>query len=231
MTDAARSCRGASAGLTCRSCRSGSPDRAHRGRACIPEFPIDRQRYSPDQGPTEPAETELASRYWDRIRLFATRRVGDAALAEDIAQETLRRVIEALRAGRIQNTEAVAGFVFQTAKHVCMHAHRAAGREARAMRKLDDPSGSQGVHLDALARLVSEERRARVRAALDTLSRDDRDLLRAVYFEQIDAADLAARLGLTAGALRVRKHRAVQRLAAALGASPSDETFPAGREP
>ena len=200
-------------------------------RACIPEFPIDRQRYSPDQSPTEPTETELASRYWDRIRLFATRRVGDAALAEDIAQETLRRVIDALRAGRIQDTEAMAGFVFQTAKHVCQHAHRSAGREARAMRKLPDPSESQGGHPDALARLVSEERRARVRAALETLSPDDRDLLRAVYFEQIDATDLAARLGLTAGALRVRKHRAVQRLAAALGASASDETFPAGREP
>ena len=125
----------------------------------------------------------------------------------------------------------MAGFVFQTAKHVCMHAHRAAGREARAMRKLDDPSDSQALPLDALARLVSEERRARVRAALETLSPDDRDLLRALYFEQIDAVDLAARLGLTAGALRVRKHRAVERLAAALGASPSDETFPAGREP
>jgi RNA polymerase sigma-70 factor (ECF subfamily) len=200
------------------------------------KFPTDRERYSADQDPTgppasgPPTESELAARYWDRIRLFATRRVNDAALAEDIAQETLRRVIEALRAGRVQNTDAIAGFVFQTAKHVCMHVHRSAGREARAMQKLDDPSDAEPGAPDALTQLVSEERRLRVRAALETLSPEDRDLLRAVYFAQIDSAELAAKLALSPGALRVRKHRAVQRLAAALGGRQTDETLSDNRE-
>ena len=199
------------------------------------KFPTDRQRYSAGQDPPGgPAsalpESELTARFWDRIRLFAARRVSDAAMAEDIAQETMRRVIEALRSGRVQNAEAIAGFVFQTAKHVCMHAHRSAGREARAMRRLHDPSDPEGAHPDALTHLVSEERCARVRAALRTLSPDDRDLLRALYFDQLDTTDLAARLGLSPGALRVRKHRAVQRLAAALGAGPTDETLSAERE-
>jgi RNA polymerase sigma-70 factor (ECF subfamily) len=199
-------------------------------------FPTDRERYRPDQDPTGPpasgvpTESELAARYWDRIRLFATRRVNDAALAEDIAQETLRRVIEALRAGRVQNTDAIAGFVFQTAKHVCMHAHRSAGREARAMQRLHDPSDADAAGPDALTHLVSEERRRRVRTALEMLSPEDRDLLRAVYFAQVDMAELAAKLGLSPGALRVRKHRAVQRLAAALGARQTDETLSGDRE-
>lgn len=199
------------------------------------KFPTDRQRYSADQDPPRPPalatpESELTARFWDRIRLFAARRVNDAAAAEDIAQETMRRVIEALRSGRVQNAGAIAGFVFQTAKHVCMHAHRSAGREARAMRRLHDPSDPDAVHPDPLARLVSEERRTRVRAALQTLSRDDRDLLRALYFEQVDTTELAERLGLATGALRVRKHRAVQRLAAALGAGQTDETLSSERE-
>lgn len=199
------------------------------------KFPTDRQRYTADQDPPGPPplaipESELTARFWDRIRLFAARRVNDAAAAEDIAQETMRRVIEALRSGRVQNAEAIAGFVFQTAKHVCMHAHRSAGREARAMRRLHDPSDPEGAHPDPLARLVSEERRTRVRAAMQTLSPDDRDLLRALYFEQVDTTELAARLGLAAGALRVRKHRAVQRLAAALGAGQTDETLSGERE-
>lgn len=199
------------------------------------KFPTDRQRYSADQDPPGPPasatpESELTARYWDRVRLFASRRVSDAAMAEDIAQETMRRVIEALRSGRVQNAGAIAGFVFQTAKHVCMHAHRSAGREARAMRRLHDPSDPEGAHPDPLARLVSEERRIRVRSALQTLSPDDRDLLRALYFEQVDTTELAARLGLSPGALRVRKHRAMQRLAAALGAGQTDETLSAQRE-
>ena len=199
------------------------------------KFPTDHQRYSADQDPPGPPpfpvpESELTARYWDRIRLFALRRVSDAAMAEDIAQETMRRVIEALRSGRVQNADALAGFVFQTAKYVCMHAHRSAGREARAMRRLHDPSDPEGAHPDPLARLVSEERCVRVRAALLTLSPDDRDLLRALYFEQADTTELAARLGLSPGALRVRKHRAIQRLAAALGAGQTDETLSAQRE-
>lgn len=199
------------------------------------KFPTDHQRYSADQDPPGPPasavpESELTARYWDRIRLFASRRVSDAAMAEDIAQETMRRVIEALRSGRVQNADAIAGFVFQTAKYVCMHAHRSAGREARAMRRLHDPSDPEGAHPDPLARLVSEERCVRVRTALLTLSPEDRDLLRAVYFEQTDTAELAARLGLSPGALRVRKHRAMQRLAAALGPAQTDETLSAKRE-
>lgn len=177
-----------------------------------------------------PTEPELAARFWDRIRLFAARRVHDVAMAEDIAQETLRRVVDALRAGRVQNPEAIAGFVFQTAKHICLHAQRSAGREARAMRRLQDPSDSGDVRPDVLARLVSEERSARVRTALRTLSPDDRDLLRALYFDQVDTGELAAKLGLSLGALRVRKHRALQRLAEALGTRQSDETLSPERE-
>jgi RNA polymerase sigma-70 factor (ECF subfamily) len=199
-------------------------------------FPTDRQRYSAEEDPpglpgsAMPSEPELAARFWDRIRLFAARRVQDAAMAEDIAQETLRRVIEALRAGRIEKPEAIAGFVFQTAKHICMHAQRSAGREALAFRRLQGRSDSADVRPDALARLVSEERCALVQAALQSLSSDDRDLLRAVYFDQIDSGELAEQLGLSLGALRVRKHRALQRLAEALGARRSDETLSTERE-
>jgi RNA polymerase sigma factor (sigma-70 family) len=199
-------------------------------------FPTDRQRYSADENPpgphgsAMPTEPELAARFWDRIRLFAARRVQDAAMAEDIAQETLRRVIDALRAGRVQNAEAIAGFVFQTAKHVCMHVHRSAGRESRAMRRLQDPSDSGDVRPDVVARLVSEERSALVRTALQTLSPDDRELLRALYFDQIDSGELAGKLGLSLGALRVRKHRALQRLAEALGTRRFDETLSTERE-
>jgi RNA polymerase sigma factor (sigma-70 family) len=98
------------------------------------------------------------------------------------------------------------------------------------MRRLHDPSDADVVGPDALTHLVSEERRRRVRTALETLSPEDRDLLHAVYFAQIGMSELAAKLALSPGALRVRKHRAVQRLAAALGARQTDETLSGDRE-
>ena len=165
---------------------------------------------------TKALERDLAQRFWERLRVFGVRRLGDPALAEDLAQEVLRRVTEALRNGRVENLDALAGFVFQTATHVCLHHYRSRGREERAlalMKGMDPGTASLGP-LDAL---VSEEARTVVRQAITKLNPDDRDLLRRLYFDEEDAAVMARRLQLTPGALRVRKHRALARLAALLG--------------
>lgn len=186
--------------------------------------PIDGKRYTPLDAATEsastpsvtfPSEGELAARFRERLRLFATRRLGDATEGEDVAQETLRRVIEAMRAGRIENALALPGFVFQTASHVCLQRRRSTGREARALSRLHGEAtvAAEGPDPpDALVALVSEERRMTVRAALARLAASDRELLRLFYYERMEAAEIAERLGITAATLRVRKHRALQRL-------------------
>ena len=165
---------------------------------------------------TEAFERNLAHQYWERLRVFGTRRLGDAALAEDLAQEVLRRVTEALRNGRVENPDALAAFVFQTATHVCMHHYRSRGREERALERMTgmDPGIPSPGPLDAL---VSEEARTVVHRALGQLNHGDRDLLRRIYFDEEPSTETANRLKLTAGALRVRKHRALERLAGLLG--------------
>ena len=165
--------------------------------------------------PTAPvmAQADFILQYRERVRLFALRRLGNVAAAEDVAQETLRRVWEALQAGRVQNLVALPSFAFQTAEHLCLQHYRSAGREARALDRLtrtgDRPSGGW----DALLGLVRDEERRAVQEALTRLAPEDHELLRLVYFEGHDAAALAERLGITAGAFRVRKHRALRRLA------------------
>jgi RNA polymerase sigma-70 factor (ECF subfamily) len=195
--------------------------------------PLDEKRYTSDADPAVPAsapaaapavatpsEAELVARFRDRIRLFAARRLGDAAAAEDVAQETLRRVVIAMRAGRIDRLESLPGFVFQTASHVCLHRRRSAGREARALARLRDESVDEPDGPDALAALVGDERRAAVRAALDRLSPGDRELLLLLFYERLETAEVARRCGTTPAALRVRKHRALQRLGELLGGRP-----------
>ncbi|HEY7480123.1 MAG TPA: sigma-70 family RNA polymerase sigma factor [Gemmatimonadales bacterium] len=176
--------------------------------------PIPGDRYpagSPAQAPPVD-ESECVRRFWERIRLFALRRTGDRVAAEDIAQETLRRVLQALREGRVANLVALPSFVFQTALHVCQHHNRSAGREGRALLRLHRGAEDPGRGGDPLHTLISEERRADVRRALETLEPSDRDLMRMLYYDQLDSAEAARRLGITTGALRVRKHRALERL-------------------
>ena len=161
-------------------------------------------------------EAGLARRFRERVRLFALRRLHDPAAAEDVAQETLRRVLEACRANRLENPAALPAFVFQTAQHICLQHFRSTKREGRALLRL---SGEDPAHHDThpLVSLIGEERRAAVREALGRLSPKDRDLLRMVYYEEVESRALAERLGVTPGALRVRKHRVLGKLAALLG--------------
>jgi RNA polymerase sigma-70 factor, ECF subfamily len=162
-------------------------------------------------------ERDLAPRFRERLRVFAARRLGDAMLAEDVAQEALRRTIAALREGKVQDPAALPGFVFRTATHLCLHHFRARGREARALTRLAVAAEAGVDGPDPLAALVGEEARAEVRRALAALDPDDRALLTSLYFDRVDPGELARRLGVTPGALRVRKHRAHARLAGLLG--------------
>lgn len=177
------------------------------------------ERYSPgSRQQTRPLPEQLSERFWDRLRVFACRRLGDPALADDVAQETLRRVIEALRAERVANLEALPAFVFQTARHICMQRARSKRRERVAMERIGRTGESTALP-DALKRLITEEERAEVRRALDQIDEKDRHLLRLLYFDQADPAEVARQLGVTPGALRVRKHRALARLAEVLRAA------------
>lgn len=171
----------------------------------------------PQAGEPSVAEKELTARYWDRVRLVALRRLRDPSAAEDVAQEVIRLVTEALRAGRVDNLEALPGYVFRTAQNLCLQRFRSAGREAKALDRLGTQPGPDHPGGDPLIALISEERRGLVRRAMGDLVPADRELLTLLYFQEVDSAAAAGRLGVTPEALRVRKHRALRRLAALLG--------------
>jgi RNA polymerase sigma-70 factor, ECF subfamily len=66
--------------------------------------------------------------------------------------------------------------------------------------------------------LVRAEQCARARAALAKLSERDREVLVLRYLEQLTTAEIAAVLGVTAGSVKVRHLRALERLRTLLGA-------------
>jgi RNA polymerase sigma-70 factor, ECF subfamily len=176
---------------------------------------------SPSALPEICAETlaaDLAERFWMRLRMFAARRLRDRNAAEDVAQETIRRVLGALRDQKVRNLDALPAFVFQTARNICLHEARSARREGAALFMF---GGSQatttGPEADPVAGLIDRARREEVRAAIQQLGPEDRDLLQLLYVEAADNAEIARRLGIDPGTLRVRKHRALKRLGVLLG--------------
>lgn len=165
---------------------------------------------SPEACARSTLEETLAARFQRRIVMMATFRLGDREAAEDVAQETLRRVVEALRLDRLHDQAALPAFVYQTARNVCLKYGRKRARENRALRRLSASADPE--RKSVLTALIEVERRRRVRRALDRLGDSDRRLLKLLYYEELDPATIAERLGVTHGALRVRRHRALRRL-------------------
>jgi len=191
--------------------------------------PVPGDRYGSPSAPAEPAQAagssdpdamaaDLSLRFRDRLRFFAARRLKDKNLAEDVAQETLRRALEALRERRVENLAAMPAFLFETARHICQQRFRSDGREIRAYQRLGESGEEEpSVAGDPLTDLISEERRDAVRRALSQLPQDDQVLLQMSYVEGLATDEIARRLNAQSGGIRVRRHRAVRRLGEILG--------------
>lgn len=70
--------------------------------------------------------------------------------------------------------------------------------------------------------LAKSEARALVHAALDRLSERDRELLVLRHLEQLSVREIAAVLGISEGAVRVRHVRALERMRDLLGEDPRE---------
>jgi RNA polymerase sigma factor (sigma-70 family) len=121
---------------------------------------------------------------------------GDPLDAEEIAQEAMTRVLE--RWDRVARMDSPTGYLFRTAMNLHRNRLRTIRVRARRLfheRPVSDHSSTVGDQQD-------------VRAALAKLSRAEREALVLVDWQQMDAAEAGGALGITAGAVRVRVHRA-----------------------
>jgi RNA polymerase sigma-70 factor (ECF subfamily) len=160
------------------------------------------------------AETPLAAAGVDLellrsgIRLMALRALGDPDAADDVAQESLARAVDALRIpDRAAN---IGAYVAGIARHVIADRYRANARVVSIDPAVLDAMADD--RADVLSTMCSEEELCRVRGALADLSDNDRALIRLCYFEELSPTEIAARLGVPPERIRQRKLRALQRL-------------------
>jgi RNA polymerase sigma-70 factor (ECF subfamily) len=150
---------------------------------------------------------------------MALRALGNADIAEEVAQESLVRAFHSLRSSR---PEKLGPFVAGIARHVIADIIRARSRE----RPLDDLASNlepQTVR-DQLTILCDASEQARVHDALGLLGPEDRELLRLVYFEGLSPTKIAERFGAPPERIRQRKLRALARLRIAFGESSEPAT-------
>ncbi|HVR99594.1 MAG TPA: sigma-70 family RNA polymerase sigma factor [Thermoanaerobaculia bacterium] len=144
------------------------------------------------------AEAELVERFKRAVWFLLRRLTQDEAAAEDLYQETFRLVIEKVRAGELREAERLPGFVSSMARNLFLGSARRSGRSQKrqadpeAAETLPDPAPGQ------LARLLAQERAARVRRVLAELKNDrDREILSRYYIADQDKEVICRDLDLS----------------------------------
>ena len=154
-------------------------------------------------------ETLLVEEYRSRVLYFILRRVRDRAVAEELTQETLLILIQAMRENRLREEAKLGAYIFGIAKNLILKNYRMQSRETDS----PDPESEGAGWVDhPEAELILEEQRKDVRRALDQLSDQDQEILHYSFEEAEGLEDIASKLGIPYAAARKRKSRALDRL-------------------
>jgi RNA polymerase sigma-70 factor, ECF subfamily len=145
----------------------------------------------------------LYNRYHDSLVRLLWRRTGDRDRAEDLAQEVFVRALETPPANPRP-------WLFAVALNLARDDGRRAVRQGRQLDLLKGESGGASAP-PADAALEADERADTVRAALATLSEQDRAAL-LLKAEGFDYGEIAVALGLARGAVGTTLARARKRL-------------------
>ena len=160
---------------------------------------------------------EAIGREQGRLRNFIRRRVANESDAEDILQEVFYEFVEAYRL--LKPVEHATAWLYRVARNRIIDLFRKKRPEASTdapapvgeegeESRLEDllPSPDAGPEAVFARRVLLEE----LEAALDELPREQREAFVAHELEGRSFKELAAETGVSANALRLRKHYAVE---------------------
>jgi RNA polymerase sigma-70 factor (ECF subfamily) len=172
----------------------------------------------PSLDPRRARFTALYDEHYHRILGYVQRRSArDDAV--DLVAETF--AIAWRRLDDVPQGEQTLFWLYATARRVLANHRRAERRRAALAQAI-----AHEPQVELAAAWMPGRELQRVAAALTRLREDERELLLLVAWEGLDAAALAAVLGCSRNAARIRVHRARRRFARALAAGADDVKHP-----
>jgi RNA polymerase sigma-70 factor, ECF subfamily len=157
-------------------------------------------------GSDHEAEAELFRRMAPRIRLYGVRHLRDAHASDDLTQQVMITVLEALRAGRLREPAKLASFVLGTCRMTVLDLRRGAQRKRRLLEQFG--SDLLPPAQPSLPRLDRE----RLARCVQGLKERERAVVVMTFYDERTGADVAGFLGVSEANVRVIRHRAIHRL-------------------
>jgi RNA polymerase sigma-70 factor (ECF subfamily) len=149
-------------------------------------------------------ESELYSRFSRSVRLYGLKHLRDAAAADDLVQQVMITAIERLRAGTIDNVEQIGSFILGTSRLIARSMQRKEHRRMRLRdrfeRARDDMVWTDDTAID----------RVRIAPCLAAAGERERTILLLTFYAEQSASAIGEALGMTPGAVRVARHRAIE---------------------
>src|SRR3954447_23993722 len=148
--------------------------------------------------------------YFEQLLLIKLRRrLPSLEAIHDVRQEVFVRVFKTLRAsdGGIRDGRKLGAYVNTVCNNVVLEIYRQTNRtEPLEDTHLDLPTSE-----DVENALVNGEERERVRRVVKELPQRDRDILKALFFDERSNDDVCAEFGVDRGYLRVLLYRAKEK--------------------
>jgi RNA polymerase sigma-70 factor (ECF subfamily) len=152
------------------------------------------------------AEALLYASLAPRIRLYGRKHLRDAQRADDLAQDVLLMTFERLGRGEIREPERIASFVLGACRQTVIDLRRGESRRERLLK-------TYGVEIVAESDGDAEPPDTRqLEHCLERLPERERTVVLMTFYDDSSADAVAQALDLSAGNVRVIRHRAVERL-------------------
>ena len=142
---------------------------------------------------------------------FSLRMLGQAALAEDLVQETFIRLVD--HRHRLRPDTNVRAWLFTVCRNLVRSYVRSSLVSARGLQELAQTL-SGATHYTPEEAVTNADNQRELHQALSRLSHSDRELLLLTGQEDLDAGDIAKIIGVAEATYRKRLSRARQRLQA-----------------
>ena len=162
----------------------------------------------------ETAFVNLVNKYKKQVHALAWRKIGDFHIAEEITQDTFLKVYQKL--STLKNPSQFSGWLYVIATNQC----RAWLRKKRIETESLDDTETEWVDTTAYSKYVAEEQakvnveaqREVVKKLLAKLKESERTVITLHYFGEMTIEEISRFLGVSASAIKLRLHRARQRL-------------------
>ena len=150
----------------------------------------------------------LFDHYAPRVKGYLARLGLEPARAEDLAQEVMVAVWR--KAGSFDRSKAsVSTWIYRIARNRRIDLFR---RERTATLDADDPQLNPEALPQPDAGLEAAQREVQVAAALADLPAEQRDMVRAAFYEYLSHSEIAERFGLALGTVKSRLRLAFEKL-------------------